>query len=361
MQHGKPAGMRVRLKGVSSATKTLADGRKVTYFYAWRGGPRLDGALGSPEFVASYRDAVAQRARPSAANLSALLDSYRDSEAFRGLAAKSAKDYARLLGAIGRQFGDMPLKLIGARGARGDFLAWRDELARTSRRGADYAFAVFARALSWALDRGMIDANPLERHGRVYRASRAEKVWSDVDEARLLACASAPIAVAFMLALWTGQRQGDVLRLGWSAYDGQFIRLRQSKTGVRVTIPVGAPLKALLDATPRRSPVIVTSSDSRPYTSDGFRASWRKTCERAGVAGLTFHDLRGTAVTRLAVAGATEMEIATITGHAVGDVKSILDSFYLNRDPAMAISAIGKLEKRTKLQTDLQTGGGGSS
>ena len=63
----------------------------------------------------------------------------------------------------------------------------------------------------------------------------------------------------------------------------------------------------------------------------------------------------------MAVAGATEMEIATITGHAVGDVKSILDSFYLNRDPAMAISAIGKLEKRTKLQTDLQTGGGGSS
>lgn len=361
MQRGSGIAMRVRLKGVSSATKTLADGRKATYFYAWRGGPRLEGAPGSPEFIASYRDAVAQRTRPAAANLAGLLDAYRDSEAFRGLAPKSAKDYARLLGAIGRQFGDMPLGVIGARGARGDFLAWRDELALTSRRGADYTFAVFARALSWALDRGKIAANPLERHGRVYKGSRAENVWSDADEARLLACASAPIALAFVLALWTGQRQGDLLRLGWSAYDGRFIRLRQSKTGVRVTIPVGAPLKAMLDATPRLSPVIVTSSDARPYTSDGFRATWRKTCERAGVAGLTFHDLRGTAVTRLAVAGATEMEIATITGHAVSDVKSILDSFYLNRDPAMAISAMAKLEKRTKLQTDLQTGGSGSS
>jgi hypothetical protein len=45
------------------------------------------------------------------------------------------------------------------------------------------------------------------------------------------------------------------------------------------------------------------------------------------------------------------MEIATIAGHTVSDVKSILDTFYLNRDPAMAIRALNKLEKRTKLQT----------
>jgi integrase len=353
--------MRVRLKGVSSATKTLSDGRKVHYFYAWRGGPRLEGAPGSPEFIASYQAAVAQRPRPAAGNLASLLDAYRDSEAFRGLAPKSAKDYARLLDAIGRQFGDMPLNLIGAAGARGDFLAWRDELARASRRGADYTFAVFARALSWGADRGLIADNPLKRHGRVYKGSRAESVWTEADEAKLLACASSPIALAFMLTLWTGQRQGDLLRLGWGAYDGRFIRLRQSKTGVRVAIPVGAPLKAILDATPRLSPVIITSTEGRPYTSDGFRATWRKTCERAGVSGLTFHDLRGTAVTRLAVAGATEMEIATITGHAVSDVKSILDAFYLNRDPAMAINAIAKLEARTKLQTALQTGGDGST
>jgi len=231
---------------------------------------------------------------------------------------------------------------------RGDFLEWRDEIAKESLRTADYMFAVFARVLSWALDRGLISVNLLERHGRVWKGSRAEHVWTDVDEARLLAVASPQIALAFMLALWSGQRQGDILRLGWSAYDGKFIRLRQSKTGVRVTIPVGAPLKAMLDATPRTSTVIVTSEDHRPYTSDGFRASWRKTCERAGITGLTFHDLRGTAVSRLAKSGASEIEIATITGHAVSAVKSIIDKFYLCRDPAMAVSAIRKLEKGTK-------------
>ena len=42
------------------------------------------------------------------------------------------------------------------------------------------------------------------------------------------------------------------------------------------------------------------------------------------------------------------MEIAAITGHAVGDVRSIMDKCYLNRDPAMAVRAIQKLEKGTK-------------
>jgi len=64
----------------------------------------------------------------------------------------------------------------------------------------------------------------------------------------------------------------------------------------------------------------------------------------AGVSGVTFHDLRGTAVLRLFLAGGTEAEIATITGHSLRDVRSILDSHYFWRDPALAQSAITKLE-----------------
>lgn len=51
---------------------------------------------------------------------------------------------------------------------------------------------------------------------------------------------------------------------------------------------------------------------------------------------------------RLAIVGCTETEIATITGHSLVDVRSILDAHYLHRDPALAESAIGKLEKGTK-------------
>ena len=59
---------------------------------------------------------------------------------------------------------------------------------------------------------------------------------------------------------------------------------------------------------------------------------------------MTFHDLRGTAVTRLAIVGCTEAEIASITGHSLRDVRSILDANYLHRDLALAESAIRKLE-----------------
>ncbi|KRC12685.1 hypothetical protein ASE23_20190 [Rhizobium sp. Root73] len=63
---------------------------------------------------------------------------------------------------------------------------------------------------------------------------------------------------------------------------------------------------------------------------------------------LTFNDLRGTAVTRLALSGCTLPEIATITGHSLRDVNAILDTHYLNRDSELGDNAIKKLEKRTK-------------
>jgi integrase len=172
-------------------------------------------------------------------------------------------------------------------------------------------------------------------------------VWSDADEAAFLAKAPTHLHLPILLALWTGQRQGDLLRLPWQAYDGQRIRLRQSKTDVRIVIPVGAPLKAALDATERRSTIILVNSDGRPWTADGFRSSWRKAVKKAGIIDLTFHDLRGTAVTRLAMAGATVPEIATLTGHSLRDVRTILDSHYLARDTTLGEAAIRKLEKRT--------------
>jgi integrase len=241
------------------------------------------------------------------------------------------------------------LSALTDRRTRGIFMAWRDRLAASSgRRQADYAWSVLARVLSWSLDRGLIAANPCTHGGRLYRGSRRENIWTATDEATFLERAPAHLHLALLLALWTGARQGDLLRLPWSAYNGARIRLRQGKTGARVVIPVGAPLKAALDAAPKCSPIILTTADGKPWTSDGFRASWGKACKRAGIVGVTFHDLRGTAVTRLAVAECTEAEIATITGHSLQSVRAILDAHYLARDPALGESAIRKLETGTR-------------
>jgi integrase len=217
-----------------------------------------------------------------------------------------------------------------------------------SKRQAEYAWTVLARILSVSKDRGLIDVNPCERGGRIYRANRNDHVWTDDHEKTFYNGAPAHLHLALRLAICTGQRQGDLLRLTWKAYDGKCIRLRQSKTGRRVTIPVVAELRSMLDATARKSPIMLTTIDGKPWTSDGFRSSWRKACELVGIVGLTFHDLRGSAITRLALASCTVPEIATITGHSLRDVEAILDGHYLSRDVALAESGIRKLEARTK-------------
>ena len=84
------------------------------------------------------------------------------------------------------------------------------------------------------------------------------------------------------------------------------------------------------------------SADTFRRDSDGIKCL--PPGPKAGISGLTFNDLRGTAVTRLALVGCTEAQIASITGHSLRDVHSILDAHYLHRDPALAESAITKLE-----------------
>lgn len=337
--------MRVPLKGLNVVKKTLKNGKRVAYYYAWKGGPSLTGEIGTPEFFASYQAAIATKSRASDDMLASLLASYQNSSDFTKLAERTRKDYIRQIKRIEAKLADFPISALGDRETRGIFLEWRDDLAKVSRRQADYAYAVLALILSWAIDRGKITTNPCERAGKVYRSKRIESVWMSDDEKAFLDSAPEHLRLAFMLAIWTGQRQGDLLKLPWTGYNGSHIRLQQSKTGARVTIKVGKPLKVLLDATKRVGPNILMTTDKTAWTESGFRASWRTACKKAGVSGVTFHDLRGTAVTRLAIAGCTESEIATITGHSLRDVGAILDAHYLKRDVSLGDAAILKREE----------------
>jgi integrase len=336
--------MRVRYKGLNSATAKLADGSTRTYWYAWRGGPLLQGEPGTPEFQQSWQEACARRIKAPEGTLQHLIDYYQTTAEFTSAIAETTRaDYVMIIQkVIEPRFGDFPIKALADPRTRGMFKEWRDKLARKSVRRADYAWSVLARILSVAVDRGKIKENPLRGGGQLYSGSRRDMVWTADDEATFLKGAPPHLHLALLLALWTGQRQGDLLRLSWSAYDGKYIRLRQSKTGARVVIPVGAPLKAALDQTPRRSPIILVNLDGQPWKR--FASFFSKVCKRLGLTELTFHDLRGSAVTRLAIAGCTEPEIATITGHSLGNVRRILDRHYLHRDVALAESAIRKLE-----------------
>jgi integrase len=233
----------------------------------------------------------------------------------------------------------MPIEALSAPEVRGEFKTWRDTMADTPRK-ADYAWTVLARLLSSAMDRGKIATNPCERGGRLYKADRSEVIWTEEHIKEFCSVAS------FELPLWTGQRQGDLLRLTWNDYDFRSIRLRQKKGAKRVTIPVRDPLKSVLDAirnTDLKATTILTNSRGKPWTEDGFRTSWGKAFDKSGIADdLHFHDLRGTAITRLALADCTIPEIAAITGHSLKTVDAILQAHYLGGTTELAEAAILK-------------------
>jgi integrase len=349
--------MHVRLKGINRSVKRLADGTVKTFWYAWRGGPRLTGEPGSPEFVASYNAAVATKISPAPGTLRSVFTAYQQSSAFTDLRDRSRKDYARHIARIEAKFASFPLAAFSDPRTRGIFLAWRDEIGLTSPRSADCIWAVLNTAVSWGLDRGLVPCNPFTKGGRLAHGTRGDKSWAPDDELRFFASAPEYLHLSYMLGVWTGQRQGDLLRLPWSAYDGTHIRLKQSKGGRRVVVRVAEPLKIALDAAAKakRGPLILANSLGLPWTTNAFKEAWRRAKKAAGIKGLTFHDLRGTFVTRAALAGSTEIEIAAITGHSLRDVRSILDSNYLHRDQLLGEAAIRKLETRTNLQTGLQT------
>jgi integrase len=343
---------RRKLPGVATASKRLADGTRRKYYYAWRGGPMLKGEDGTPllpndpQFAVAYAAAHAERTKPATGTLFSLIAAYKISTEFTKRAEVTKKSYRRYLKMIEEEFGTMPLTVVQDRRARGKFKEWRDGMAANPRK-ADLAWSVLARVLSVAKDRGLIAVNVCERGGRLYEADRAEIIWLPEHITAFCQVASPELQFALLLALWTGQRQGDLIRLAWSQYDGAHIRLRQGKTKARVLIPVGAPLKIVLDARrPEKAEgTILRNTFGESWTGDGFRASWGKAFDRAklGDADLHFHDLRGTAVTRLALSGCTTPQIAAITGHSPRDVDEILKAHYLGGQSELAEQAIVKL------------------
>ena len=241
-------------------------------------------------------------------------------------------------------------------------------------READSRLTMLSTVFSYGVDKGRITRNPLLGFERLYQSERSEIVWKEDDVLRFMNGASPELQRAMILALHTGQRYGDLLRLKWSEYDGERISLRQSKGDVLVTIACTKALKKMLDEAPRTSTFILTRADGKPWiTNNDDKALWKAWHARMEDAGfyakpmkemtkkekqacLHIHDLRGTAVTLLAEAGATVPQIAAITGHSLDSASRIL-SRYMSMTPALAKAAMVLFENSagTQFANRLQT------
>ena len=121
--------MRMTLKGINSKRKRLADGSFKTYYWAWKGGPALRGEPGTPEFIASYNEAVAKKVMPPTGKLLSVLQAYQASDDFLNRAERTKLDYVRQIKLIEREFADFPLSAMTDKRTRGIFKAWRERLA----------------------------------------------------------------------------------------------------------------------------------------------------------------------------------------------------------------------------------------
>lgn len=355
--------VRARLHGINKVRKPLADGTVRIYYYHRATKLPLSGNPGSPEFIRDYAAAEKTLLDRKAGTFDGLVRDFTLSPEFGKLAESTQKEYRRMLTKAEGKFSNLPLAALEDPRVRQDFMSWRAEVAKVSGdREADNRLSVISAMLTWAKENGQVFSNHLAGFRRLHHADRSEMIWLPEHVDAFMKTAPVEMQRALILALHTGQRQGDLRRLSWTNYDGMNITLRQGKTrkhggpGRKVEIPCTKALRKMLDGMDREAAVILTTKTGKPWKQRYFGDQWEEAAIKAGITDLHFHDLRGTAVTMLAEAGCTVPQIASITGHSLKTVTAILEK-YLARTRVLAGEAVTLFQnaKSTKFANRLQT------
>lgn len=321
--------------------------RGKTYVYAWRCGPRLKQPIGTPEFFRELADVTAAHTAPDHKKLLSLVAEYRASDDWKGLADKTRKNWIPFLNSISENFGTTSIAAFDRPLIRVVIRKWRDQYKHSPRQ-ADMALQVLSRILSFGVAEGRLQANACKGIPRLYANNRAQLIWTDEHIAAIANYASDEVMWAVRLGALTGLRKSDLLRLSWSHVQQYSIESRTGKSSYQKTavIPLYRELRELLDMIPKRATTILTNTDGKPWKT-GFDASFRPAKLKAGI-DLHFHDLRGTAATRMYMAGLTVREISQMFTWGEDKVERLIDT-YVKKDEIMLdrIRRIDALETRT--------------
>ena len=281
--------MRARLKGINKVTRTLATGERATYYYHRATGARLSGEPGTLEFLASIIAAEGRIRNRSKGTLSGLIREFEATAKWRKLAESTRSEYRRVMTCWEDRYGTCPLAALEDKEFRRDVLKWHDDYSADHPREADNRVTILARILSWGAKDGPLDRNVLDGFDRAYDGDRSEKIWLPEHVDAFMAAADPEMRLALVLALHTGQRQGDILKLAWTNYSGTHLSLHQGKSsrggklGRKVTIRCTKALQATLDGLEKRSTLILTTKTGRAFKKRYFADKWEKTCRAAGI------------------------------------------------------------------------------
>lgn len=306
-------------------------GRPYLYLMKYRGTPRAEKAVRLPDdprsedFWKQY--AALMQLAPAPKRLNAVraldeawggalapgedgtFDETKASPEWRQLGEKTKIDWRRYRRWIVDAWGDLEVKGIEPK----HVLALRDTYAEMPA-SANNLLRCLSSMMMWSVPRGWRADNPCREVKRLKGGDGYEPwPWTVINASRKALAPYLWWAVA--LALYTGQRLGDVLAMKWSDIESGAIWVVQEKTGKRLLIPIHRDLQAVLDAIPKTAVTILTNSDGLPWQS-GFQATWRKK-KPAATKGLVFHGLRKSAVVTLLEVGCSTAEVASITGQTM--------------------------------------------
>jgi integrase len=160
--------------------------------------------------------------------------------------------------------------------------------------------------------------NPVQMVRKPQTPQSRARVITDEEVARLLQ-ALEPVGrknhwtkPAVQLALATAMRRGELLSLRWEHVDLQARTafLPDTKNGESRTVPLSSTAVQVLAGLPRHISGVVLPV--RAFTLD---AAFKRGLRHAGLNDLRFHDLRRTAITRMAEKLPNVIELAAVSGH----------------------------------------------
>jgi integrase len=273
----------------------------------------------SPAFMEGYETAWtgqplpvgANRARPG--TMRALALSYFASPEFRVLRPSTQRAYRGTIERLCKEHGDNR-----AANLRREHVV-RLMAALAEQPGAANALRIGLRVMmKHAIEIGLRADDPTREVRAIRIRSEGHHSWTDDEIAQFER--HHPIGsrarLALALLLYTGQRRGDVIRMGAQHIRDGALHVKQEKTGVELIIPVHPTLAAVIAAAPSDHLTFVTTRLGGPFQGSTFSRWFRDQCDRAGLRHCSAHGLRKAAARRLAEAGCTAHEIGAITGHA---------------------------------------------
>lgn len=307
--HGWP-----RPRHLRAVARRRPDGATDYYWYCRLTGTRLPDPCADPgAFFKALGAAREPQPQHAADTVGEALIAWRRSPEVRARAPRTRQNrdrYTKPLDALA----DRPLTSIKRR----ELLEIRDALAEgRGNAAANMLVQSVSAFLSWCVDRGRLEWNPLARvkalEGGHFLA------WTEAEAQHAMAAFREPERRAVVLAYHLGQRRGDLIRLGWSSISGGKIRLVQEKTRAPVLLPLHPDLARELDTWRRdaTATTILTGPSGTPWTRENLsQCIKRQIAAHRMREGLNLHGLRKLAGARLAEAGATASEIMAVLGHA---------------------------------------------